>query len=50
VEPVLVREDVDAVLAGIFDVNAKLDLIANHLAMIRILLGDDDGEAEENDR
>jgi hypothetical protein len=45
-EPVLVRADVDAALAGMFDLNAKLATIREDILAIRRLLEDDEGEEE----
>jgi hypothetical protein len=45
----LERDDVDALLAGFFDVNVKLDDIRQHLAAIRILLGEDEDEEQEDE-
>jgi hypothetical protein len=44
-EPLLVRADVDAALAGIFDLNARLATIGDDISAIRALL--EDGEDEE---
>ncbi len=50
VEPVVERADVDAFLAGFFDVTAKLEEIIVDVRAIRYLLEeDDDGEEEEDD-
>jgi hypothetical protein len=43
VEPPIEREDVDAVLVGLFNANVKLDNILSYL------YGEDDGEEEETD-
>jgi hypothetical protein len=50
VEPVLVRADVDAALAGIFDLKVTLAKIGEDIATIRKLLedGQDEEEAEGN--
>ena len=49
-EPAFERADVDALLAGVFDVNAKLAHIAVSVRAIRYLLEEeDDGEEEEED-
>jgi hypothetical protein len=45
-EPVLVRADVDAALAGLFDLNTKLATIGRDIRAIRRLLGDDEDEEE----
>jgi hypothetical protein len=45
-EPVLVRADVDAALAGLFDLNARLATIGDDIRAIRTLLGDDEDEEE----
>jgi hypothetical protein len=47
---VVVRADVDAVLAGIFDVNAKLVRITEEVTAIRRLLEEDGDEEEEEDQ
>jgi hypothetical protein len=41
-----VRADVDAALAGMFDLNAKLATIREDILAIRRLLEDDEGEEE----
>jgi hypothetical protein len=46
-DPIVVRADVDAVLAGLFDVNAKLTTIGEDIATIRRLFEDGDDEEEE---
>ncbi len=46
--PVFVREDVDAILRGLFDLNARAGEINDNVDAIRRLLGDDD-EGEEED-
>jgi hypothetical protein len=48
VEPV-VRADVDAVLAGMFDANLRLTRIAEEATTIRRLLEDDGDEEEEEE-
>ena len=45
-EPTLVRADVDAALAGLFDLNAKLTTIGDDILAIRRLLEDDEDEEE----
>jgi hypothetical protein len=45
-EPVLVRADVDAALAGLFDLNARLATIGDDVRAIRTLLGNDEDEEE----
>jgi hypothetical protein len=42
VELPIEREDVQAIMVGLFDINWKLDQV------IRYLVGDDDGEDEED--
>lgn len=42
------REIASAILAGIFDINVKLDVIARNVVAIRELLDEDD-EAEEEE-
>jgi len=46
-QPPFDRDDAEAILAGLFDVNARLVEINVHLAAMRILLGDEDEEEEE---
>ena len=41
------REDVVSIMAGVFDLNVKLDAIARTGAQIRRLMEDDDEEEEE---
>ncbi len=48
-EPVRERADVDAILAGLFDVNAKLSRIDENLETITGWLEEDDDEEEEED-
>ena len=43
----MTRIDVEAVVAGMFDVNRKLFRIASDLHAIRVLLEDGDEEEEE---
>ena len=43
----LERADVDAILSGLFDINANLAEIRDELRMIRWLLEDGDEEEEE---
>jgi hypothetical protein len=44
------REDVNAVLAGLFDLNNTLLRVEAHLGAVRTLLGEDtDGEEEDED-
>jgi hypothetical protein len=49
VNPVLEREDVDASLSGIFDINAKLSRIDENLETIAVWLREDEDEEEEED-
>jgi hypothetical protein len=41
------HEDVVSIMAGVFDVNAKLESIAQDVAAIRRLIDDDEEEEEE---
>ena len=43
------REDVNAILTGVFDVNVKLFRLLEEVRRIRYLLEEDDEEEEEND-
>jgi hypothetical protein len=43
------REDVVSIMAGVFDLNVKLDAIARNVVQIRRLMGDDDEEEEETE-
>ena len=43
------REDVDAILAALFDVNAKLSRIEDNLETITGWFEEDDDEEEEED-
>ncbi|MGH3130919.1 MAG: hypothetical protein ACRDNX_08895 [Gaiellaceae bacterium] len=43
------RHDVDAIHAGIFDLNAKLALVAQDIGAIRRLFEENDDEEEEED-
>jgi hypothetical protein len=43
------REDVNAILSGVFDLNAKLLRIGEDVGRIRYLLEDEDEEEEEDD-
>jgi len=49
VDDLIEREDVDAILKGIFDINVKLSRIDDNLEVITRWLGDegDDGTEEE---
>ena len=40
-------EDVRAIIRGIFEINARLGEVSDHLAVIRLLLGEEDEEEEE---
>ena len=40
-------EDVDLLLAGIFDLNRRLERVMHDVYAIRRMLEDDDGEEEE---
>jgi hypothetical protein len=46
VEPIVVREDVNAILVGLFDLNARVLEIGVDVAAIREFLEDGDGEEE----
>jgi hypothetical protein len=50
VEPSLERADIDAALAGLFDVNAKLTTLVEDVGAIRGFFedGEDEEEAESN--
>jgi hypothetical protein len=48
-EPLVDRDDVSALLSGIFDMNAKLAGVSEDVHRIRLLLEDDDGEEEEEE-
>ena len=48
-EPVIDREDVNAILRGVFDINAKLSRIDENLQRIANWLEDDDEEEEEEE-
>ena len=41
------REDVASIIAGVFDLNVKLDVIARTVVAIHDFLGEDDEEEEE---
>jgi hypothetical protein len=41
------REDVVSIMAGVFDLNVKLDVITRAVAAIQDFLGEDDEEEEE---
>jgi hypothetical protein len=41
------REDVVSIMAGVFDLNVKLDVIARTVVAIHQVLGEDDEEEEE---
>lgn len=41
------REDVASIIAGVFDLNVKLDGIARNVAAIRRLIDENDEEEEE---
>jgi hypothetical protein len=43
------ERDVDSILSGVFDINAKLSDILDELRIIRWLLEDDDEEEEEEE-
>ena len=47
-EPPLDRNDVDAILEGLFDANARLVAIMDEVDVIRRLLEDYGGEEEED--
>jgi len=51
VDDVFEREDLDAILSGVFDINAKLAHIDENLAQITSWLenGDDDEEEEDDE-
>jgi hypothetical protein len=49
VEALIEREDVDAILGGVFDINANLAEVRDELRIIRRLLEDGDEEEEEED-
>jgi hypothetical protein len=49
VDGLIEREDVDAILSGIFDINASLTEVRRELRQIRRLLEDGDEEEEEED-
>jgi hypothetical protein len=44
--PTFDHDDVRAIIDGVFQINARLGDIADHLAVIRLLLGEDNGEDE----
>ncbi len=43
------REDVDAILSGVFDISASLTEVRDELQIIRRLLEDGDEEEEEDE-
>jgi hypothetical protein len=45
----LEREDVDGILAGLFDLNTTLVRVERHLAVIRTLLGEELDEEQEDE-
>jgi hypothetical protein len=45
-EPPFESDFVGATMDALFEINAKLADIREHLAIIRVLLGDEDGEEE----
>jgi hypothetical protein len=48
VEAALEREDVTTIIEGLFSINATLVDVREHLAVVRVLLGEEpDGEEEE---
>ena len=48
-EPVVDREDVNAILRGVFDINVRLSRIDQNLRRITNWLEGDDEEEEEED-
>jgi hypothetical protein len=46
-EPLVDRDDISALLSGVFDLNTKLGHIMDDIHAIRGLMEDDDGEEEE---
>ncbi len=47
VEPLVDRDDVTALLSGVFDLNMKLATVSEDVHVIRQPMEDDDGEEEE---
>ncbi len=45
----LEREDINGILAGLFDVKASLVRVERHLAVIRTLLGEEPDEEQEDE-
>jgi hypothetical protein len=48
-EPLVDRDDVTAILSGVFDISTRLARIADDVRVIGQLLEDDDGEEEEEE-